>query len=114
METDLDYLVVGYAPCILFSEWPVCESYDVQFDGGEHVNASILCTGTWSQVESNLVITIRHELGHSVALPHETPTGTLCTGQNGSDAMISDWVTSFHWDYVTYNGYNIGHVSGFY
>lgn len=114
METDLPSGIFEYIPCVLFSGWPVCDSYDVQLDGGEHFAASITCTGTWDQVEYNWVISIRHELGHTVALPHELLSGTLCTGQNGTDAMISDWVISFSWAYVTYNSHNTGHVNGFY
>jgi hypothetical protein len=116
-STDLMWLyssvaALGRTTCVKWANelYHVCDAYWVEVNPSAHLQFTALCAGGESEYEVNMILTVRHELGHTVGLSHDDPIPPDCgLPINGNDAMVSDWVpVSLEW--LDYNNHHRKHV----
>lgn len=93
-----------------------CDASWVVINDAEHWRITSVCHGDPDQLTFNYVLSVRHELGHTVGLAHTGAVGPTCgPPYNGTDTMISDWVTSgTTLSLLAYNDHHKAHIDGFY
>lgn len=104
--------VFGYSPCARYKPLAVCDQAWVIYSPPDHYEAAYACGGNVAY-QGNLIVTMRHELGHTVGLSHAATVGTLCGPVNGYavDAMVSDWIVGNTFAFLDYNSHHVDHIN---
>lgn len=84
--------ILGQAVCWRWRDQAnqICDNFFVIYDTAPHFQLTSYCGGDANQYIANLVITFRHELGHTRGLSHVLPYGSNCGPPSpyASDAMV--------------------------
>jgi hypothetical protein len=106
IDQNLDYLeppgysVFGYTQCVN-GAYGVCNNYHMSVDNAEICQYTCLNAGWYANARMH---NVRHELGHSVGLQHDSIGGV--------HAMLSG--LGDNWSYLLYDPHHISHINGYY
>lgn len=103
----------GSTYCVTWANYiyKVCDAFWITINPGLHLTSTAACGDGYTEYNINMIMTVRHELGHSVGLSHLGSSGFSCTAAPaGSDAMTSDWLGYQSLNWTDYNNHHKAHI----